>query len=189
MKGRREKPAPSSGLGIPAELPAAVLPIAAEVHRLHEGAKWSAQGQFEQLKLWRALNLAFGLPAAVLAGIAGGAGLAARHVSATPAILALISAGLGGALTALNPSRRVSQAQGAANAYLKIQIDARQLLTIRLAMMSTEDSWTELAGLTDRYDEVNRSADPPSSYAYWRSGRNIKRGGQDYEADQAGQEE
>lgn len=175
-----------SDISIPPGLRKDLQPVAVEVHRLHEAVKWSAQGQFEQMKLWRALNLLLGAPAAVLAAISGGTGLAADEVSATPAVLALIAAGFGAALTTLNPSRRVTQASAAANAYLELQTAFRQLLTITLPDMTKEEALEALAGLSDRRDEVNRTADPPSRYAYWLSKRNIGSGGQDYEADSAG---
>ena len=133
---------------IPAGLPPDVLPIAEELHRLHEAVLWSAQGQFEQMKFWRAMNAAFGVPAAVLAAVSGGTGLAADRPTATPAVLALIAAGFGAALTTLNPSRRVSQAQAAANAYLELQTASRQLLSVDLLHLSRQQAREELATLT-----------------------------------------
>lgn len=174
-------------LGVPDNIPGDLRPIAAEINRIHESALWSSQGQFEQMKLWRAMNIVLGTPAAVLAAIAGGTSLAEGGSSSTSGVLALVSAGFGAALTALNPSRRVSTAQAAANAYLGIQTDARQLLTIRLVGLSRDDALEQLATLTARRDEVSSTADPPSTYAYWRSKRNIARsGGQDYEVDSSG---
>lgn len=169
---------------IPTGLSADMQPIAAEVDRIHESALWSAQGQFEQMKLWRAMNMVLGVPASVLAAIAGGTGLAADGKTSLPGVVALVAAGFGAALTALNPSRRVSSAQAAANAYLGIQTTARQLLTIRLLTATQEEALDELATLTARRDDVTATADPPSTYAYWRSRRNIeKTGGQSYETD------
>jgi hypothetical protein len=173
-----------SDISIPKGLRKELIPVAREIHRLHEAVKWSAQGQFEQMKLWRALNLLLGAPAAALAAISGGTGLAAQKVTATPAILALISAGFGAALTTLNPSRRVTASNAAANAYLELQTAFRQLLMIRLEDMSKEEGLEAMTGLSDRRDEVNRTADPPSRYAFWLSKRNLKAGGQDYDVDQ-----
>ena len=89
---------------IPVGLPRNLQPIAEEIHRLHESVMWSAQGQFEQMKLWRMMNIVLGTPAAILAAVSGGTGLAAKTVTPTPAILALLAAGFGAALTTLNPS-------------------------------------------------------------------------------------
>jgi hypothetical protein len=145
---------------------------------------WSAQGQFEQAKLWRSMNMILGTPAAVLAAIAGGTGLAADTPTAGPAILALLAAAFGAALTTLNPSRRVSQAQASANAYLELQTEARQLLTIDLTQLSRDEVRERLTTLTAQRDEVNKTADPPSRYARWKAKKNILEGGQEYEVDQ-----
>jgi hypothetical protein len=168
---------------IPPTLPPELRPIAAEADRLHESVLWSAQIQFEQMKLWRSLNLILGVPAAVLAAVAGGTGLAADTVTSSPAILALVSAGFGAALTTLNPSRRMSQAQAAASAYLEMQTSARQFLSIRLPQGTREEALEELANLTARRDEVNRTADAPGRYAYRRAKKNIGAGSQTYQAD------
>lgn len=169
---------------IPADLSPELTAVARELDRIHESAMWSAQGQFEQTKLWRALNLILGVPAAVLAAISGGTGLAAEHVTRTPAVLALIAAGFGAALTTLNPSRRVTQSQASANAYLEVQTAARQLLAVRLTTLTLDDAVEQLEALTQRRDGISATADPPSTYAYWRARRNISRSGaQTYEVD------
>lgn len=185
---RRQRPIPVSvSLGIPSAIPTDLQPIAQEVDRIHESVLWSSQIQFEQMKLWRWLNVGFGVPAAALAAIAGGTGLADSTNAHTAGILALVAAGFGAALTTLNPSRRVSQAQAAGNAYLELQTDARQLLLIRLAKFSEDDAADALASLTARRNEINKTADPPSFYAYWRARRNItKQGRQTYEQDKKG---
>lgn len=174
----------SVALTIPADLPAGLLPIAQEADRLHESVLWSAQGQFEQTKLWRSFNLVFGLPAAVLAATAGGTGLAASDSTQLPGVLALIAAGFGAALTTLNPSRRVSQAQASANAYLEVQTEARQFVLVRLRTLEPAEALEHLTALTERRNDINKTADPPSTFAYWRAGRVIsKSGGQSYEVD------
>jgi len=174
-------------LEVPADLAKDLIPVAQEIDRLHESALWSAQGQFEQMKLWRLLNLVFGVPAAALAAIAGGTGLAGTVPTQVPGVLALISAAFGAALTTLNPSRRVSQAQSSASAFLELQTEARQFLLVRLLGMSREEAVEQLTILTDRRNEVSKTSDPPNLYAYWRARRNItKNGGQSYEADQKG---
>lgn len=173
-------------LAIPAGLSAEIQPIAAEVHRIHEAAMWSSQGQFEQMKFWRLANLFLGLPAATLAAISGGTGLATHTSNGIPAVLALIAAGFGAALTTLNPSRRVAQSYASANAYLEVQTAARQLLTIDLPHSDRDSARQALAKLSERRDEINKAADPPNFYARWRARHNIEAGGQTYAADRLG---
>jgi hypothetical protein len=184
MSEKKQPARPSPLIEIPKDLDPKLQAMAEEISRIHENVLWSAQGQFEQMKLWRAMNAVLGVPAAVLAAISGGTGLAARTVTAGPAILALIAAGFGAGLTTLNPSRRVSQSQGSANAYLELQTVARQLLTVDLASLSVEDARGRLTELTARRDEVNKTSDPPGWYAYWRASRNVNRGRQSHEVDQ-----
>ena len=181
----KEAPTQTSTLAIPPGVSEELMPIAQEVHRIHEAVMWSAQGQFEQMKLWRLTNLLLGVPAAGLAAISGGTGLAAHSAAGWPSILALASAGFGAALTTLNPSRRVSQSYAAANAYLEIQTTARQLLSIDLVHLDRASAREELTKLTQRRDEINKTADPPNAYARWRARKNLESGGQSYAADQA----
>jgi hypothetical protein len=168
---------------IPSDLAPQLRPIAEEAHRIHESALYSAQGQFESAKLWRAVNYLLGAPAAILAAISGGTGLHNPGNGTVPAILALLAAAFGTALTTLNPSRRMTHAQSSANAYLALQTRARQLLTIDIASMDRDKARDELRQLTVARDELNNTADPPSRYAWWRAQRNIKGGEQGYEVD------
>ncbi|MFK0250875.1 hypothetical protein ACIQUM_39795 [Amycolatopsis azurea] len=57
---------------VPPNISDELKPIAEEADRIHESALWSGQGQFEQMKLWRAMNMVFGVPAAILAAFSGG---------------------------------------------------------------------------------------------------------------------
>jgi hypothetical protein len=152
-----------------------------ELHRLEESANYSAQSQFEQAKFWRGVNLLVGAPAAVVAAVSGATGLSDPANRVTAAYLALTAAGLGALVTILNTNRRVTQAQSAANAYLEVHTAARQLRSIDLPRLPYDDARTQLGDLTARRDEINKTADIPSFYAYWRGKRNIVRGRQTYE--------
>jgi hypothetical protein len=168
---------------VPEDLPGSHNAIAKEADRIHESARSSAQGQFEQAKLWRLINLTLGVPAAALAAVSGGTGLSGRG-GLIPGVLALIAAALSATLTTVNASRRMTQAQSSANAYLQLQTTARQFLAIDLSDMSREDARETLQNLTNSRDELNKTADPPGRVAYWLAQRNINKGGQSYAADQ-----
>ncbi|MGW3073638.1 SLATT domain-containing protein [Kitasatospora sp. NPDC001132] len=153
-----------------------------EADRIHESALWSAQGQFEQAKLWRLINLFLGVPAAALAAISGGTALGG-DLGIWPGVLALASAALTATLTTVNASRRMTQAQASANAYLQLQAAARQFLTIDLADLTREDARDTLRNLTNTRDELNKTSDPPGRLAYRKSEKNISGGGQSYSVD------
>lgn len=170
-------------LRVPDGLSPEMLPIAQEVHRIHESAMWSAQGQFEQTKLWRMANFGLGVPAAALAALAGGATLSSDSKLGYAAVMALLAAAFSATLTTLNPSRRITQSHAAANAYLEIQTAARQLLTIHLLKLPYSEAADQLSELSARRDEVNKTADAPGRIARRRAAAVINGGGQIYEID------
>lgn len=167
---------------IPNGIPESHRAMAQEADRIHESALWSAQGQFEQAKLWRLINLMLGVPAAGMAAVSGGTALAG-DVGVWPGVLALAAAAFSATLTTVNASRRMTQAQASANAYLQLQTAARQFLVVDLVDMSREDARDTLRNLTNTRDELNKTADPPGRLAYRLSGRNINSGGQSYGVD------
>ncbi|MGI5187159.1 SLATT domain-containing protein [Promicromonospora sp. CA-289599] len=154
-----------------------------ELDRLEERATWSSQGQFEQAKSWRALNVWLGAPVAAMAAVSGALVLASNELNLLGGGLALAAAAGGAVLTAVNPSTRADRASAAANAYLEIQTAARQLRLIDLPTRDTTDARQDLSELTARMEEQNKAADPISRRAYRRAGKNIKGGGQKYTAD------
>lgn len=157
--------------------------VETELKRLEESAAYSAQAQFEQAKFWRGLNLVIGVPAAVLAAVSGVAGLSNVANRVMAAYLALGAAALGALLTTLNTNRRTTQAHSAGNAYLEVQTAARQLREIDLPVFSYEDARNQLQEITARRDEINKTADIPAFYAYWKGKRNITKKRQTYEVD------
>lgn len=55
----------------PADDKARRVAIEDELRRLEESAMYSGQIQFEETKIWRRVNLTLGIPASVLAAVAG----------------------------------------------------------------------------------------------------------------------
>ncbi|MGX1632508.1 SLATT domain-containing protein [Streptomyces albidoflavus] len=155
----------------------------AEFRRLEESAMWSAQCQFEEGKRWRATHWVLGLPATLLAAVAGTTALVESTGGTAAGILALLSAGLGAILTTVNASQRASQAVAAANVYLSIQTAARQHREIDLPDWTATGAREALAALTARRDEQNASTDPPSRRAYRKARANLNAGGQTYTVD------
>jgi hypothetical protein len=158
-------------------------PIRKELCRIEESAMLSAQAQFEQAKFWRAVNLALGVPAAVLAAVAGATALASTTGRVAAGIIALTAAGLSAITTTLNSAQRTEQAQAAGNLYLALQSDARIARETDLPRWSFDDARGALGDLRVRQDEINQSSALPARYAYWRAKKNVAGGGQQYEID------
>lgn len=154
-----------------------------ELHRLEESAMYSAQIQFEAAKQWRGMNLVLGLPASVLAAVAGATALADTTSQLVAGALALASAGFGAVLTTINAAHRMNQSASAANAYLEIQTAARQARLIDLPYQPIDEARARLTELTARRDEQNKTVEPPNRRAYRKGSKNISAGGQEYEID------
>jgi hypothetical protein len=162
--------------------------IGKELARLEERAKWSAQGQLEQAKIWRALNLWLGAPSAVAAAISGALVLTSDTLDVIGGCLALAAAAGGAILTTVNASYRANNATAAGNAYLEIQTAARRAGEVDLPWADLDDARQELGELSARMDEQNKTADPPGRRAYRRAKKNIESGGQTYGTDADAQE-
>lgn len=157
--------------------------IRAEFQRIEESSMYSSQAQFEQTKKWRGVNYMLGIPASLLAAAAGGTALAATAGRYAAGIMAIAAAALGALLTTINATHHMNQASSAANAYLEIQTAARQYRLIDLPTGDLSDARQQLAELTARRDEQNKTAEPPSRSAYKRATANVESGGQSYETD------
>lgn len=97
--------------------------------------------------------------------------------------LALVAAVLGVVLTTLNAQARTNAAASAGNAYLAIQNDARQARLVDLDFQPLDEARNQLAELTARPDEQNKTAEVPSRWAFVRGKKNIHQGGQTYDID------
>lgn len=160
--------------------------ISLELSRVEESARYSAQNQFEMAKQWKGVNWFLGIPASVLAAIAGGAALASTTGRVFAGVVALVSAGFGAILTTVNAAHRMNQASSAANAYLEIQTAARQAREIDLPhQQDLDEARSALAELTARRDEQNKTAEVPNRWARKRAQKNLKQGGQTYAVDES----
>jgi hypothetical protein len=177
---------------LPDGLSSELRDIGAEALRIHESAVYSSQSQFEQAKIWRALNIWLGAPAAVAAALAASAILGGSEQTmlfgirshTLAGLLALLSAALSAILTTVNASRRTTQCQASGNAFLQLQTEARQLILVDLKHLNYEEGRERLESITNSRNELTKTADPAGRYAYWKAKRNIeKQGGQTYEVD------
>ena len=163
--------------------PAEHTAICNELSRIEEAASYSSQSQFSSAKFWRGLNLVLGVPAAVLAAIAGTTVLADASNAKTGAVIALVSAALTAVMTTLNAAQRAEQSRGAANAYLALQGDARLLRTIDLRGLDHDGARQRLDELVQRRNAINETAPVPAFIAYLMGARNIDKGRQTYGVD------
>lgn len=124
---------------VPDGLDTEVVPMACEIVRLGRRYEYWGDRQDFWRMAWEGLALAVGVPAAVLAGIAGAIALDSGS-AAIVGILALSSAALGGILSFLNPSRRAVDSAARARACWAIVMRARLAVAADLAAADAADA-------------------------------------------------
>jgi hypothetical protein len=149
--------------------------LAAALKRIEESATYCEHAQFEQAKFWRGMNLLLGIPASVLAAVAGATALASTGGRIAAGIVALVSAGLSAVTTTLHSSEWMDRAESAGNQYLALKSDARIARRVDLPGDAATGR-RALDELRARQDEINAAAAPPSFYANWRAMRTINSG-------------
>lgn len=157
--------------------------ISKELERLEESSEYSAQNQFEQAKIWKAVHLWLAVPAALLGAVTGGSLLADEISPVLAGILALVAAGLAGVLATVKAAERGEVCQRVGNEYLALQRDARIARNVDLREQAPQEARDALGELVARQNELNAVAPIPSTLARSRGQRNITAGGQTYRAD------
>lgn len=150
--------------------------LADELARIEESADYSAQGQFEQSKIWRRCFHWLGGTAAILAGAAGATGVARVTNGLVPGVLALVSAGMGALVTTIDPAGHAARASESGNAYLALRNEARRVLRLDLPGAVLDEAREQIEKIARRNDDLNTAIEPPSVRAYRRARKNIERG-------------
>ncbi|MDN3461559.1 SLATT domain-containing protein [Kocuria sp. APC 4018] len=157
--------------------------IQAEVARVHESAVFSAQGQFEAAKAWRALHWTLGVLTAALSTLAAVLTFAADAQVAS-GILAVVAAIAAAVLTSSRPDKLAERAVARGNDYTTLRNDARRVLHVQVPNDEVGVLREALDGLAGRASDLDHTSDPIPRFAYNRAKRNIERdGGQQFEVD------
>ncbi|WP_144938795.1 SLATT domain-containing protein [Rothia kristinae] len=157
--------------------------IQAEVARVHESAVFSAQGQFEAAKAWRALHWTLGVLTAALSTLAAVLTFAADAQVAS-GIVAVVAAIAAAVLTSSRPDKLAERAVARGNDYTTLRNDARRVLHVHVPNDEVGVLREALDGLAGRASDLDHTSDPIPRFAYNRAKRNIERdGGQQFEVD------
>ena len=157
--------------------------IQAEVARILESAVFSAQGQFEAAKVWRALHWTLGVLAAALSTLAAVLTFVtdAQVASGTLAVVAAIAAAV---LTSCRPDKLAERAVVRGNDYTTLRNDARRLLHVQVPNDDIRVLREALDELAVCASDLDHSSDLIPRFAYNKAKRNIERdGGQHFEVD------
>lgn len=156
--------------------------ITAECQRIEEDAEYSAKSHFDAAARWRRVHLWVGLPAAILAAIAGVS--AFRDYADAAGAISIIVAALASVSTFLNPGDKASTHHATGNSYLALRNQARVFRTIELVTIdSNERAVARLLDFTTRRDDLNANSPQPPRSAFERARKGIEEGEAKYKVD------
>ena len=157
-----------------------------EAKRIEENCQYTAKGHFEAAQFWANFHLWIGIPAVVLAGIAGAAAFAKFDQNNIFAgILSLIVVVLTSITTFLNPKDRSGSHLSAGNNYDSLLTRARMFWTIDCRGEDSDSLLaTKLKDLSDQRDKLNRECLQVPKWAFKKARKGIEEGEATYKVDQ-----
>lgn len=159
--------------------------LIAEARRIEEDSEHSAKGHFNAADRWGRYHLCIGLPAAILAAIAG-----ATAFTTIPEVaggLAILSTALTTVLTFLKPSEHAENHKSVAGQYLALRNSARIFRDIEmLDQEPTEGAKKRLLALARQRDDLNQSSPAISRKDYELAKKDIDGGRSTYQVDKEG---
>lgn len=151
--------------------------------RIHESAVFSAQGQFEAAKVWRAAHWSLGGVTAALSALAAVLTFAS-DAQVLSGVLAVLAAAAAAVLTTSHPDKLAERAVARGNDYTRLRNDARRPLHVQVPRDPITDLREALDVLAGRASDLDHTSDPIPRFAYKRAKRNVERdGGQQFEVD------
>lgn len=158
--------------------------LADEASRIEEDTEHSFKGQYNAAARWARYHLWIGLPAALVAAVAGAAAFKGHPEWA--GALALVSTALTTVLTFLKPSERAEVHKAVAGQYQALRNQARIFREIGLLDgMTAEEAKTRLFALSEARDELNQRAPAIARGDYEMAKRDIDGGRARYRTDEA----
>jgi hypothetical protein len=157
-----------------------------EAKRIEENCQHTAKGHFEAAQFWANFHLWIGIPAVVLAGIAGATAFAKFDQNNIIAgILSLIVVVLTSISTFLNPKDRSNSYLSAGNNYDSLLTKARTFWTIDCKGEDSDSVLNaRLKDLLDQRDKLNRECFQVPRWAYIKAKKGIEAGEATYRVDQ-----
>ncbi|MCU7829584.1 MAG: SLATT domain-containing protein [Candidatus Thiodiazotropha sp. (ex Myrtea sp. 'scaly one' KF741663)] len=159
--------------------------LAAESRRIEEDSDHSARSHYNAADRWGHYHLWIGLPATILAAVAGGA--AFNNCQIIAVALSIIVTALTTVLTFLKPSERAEIHKSAADQFLGLRNKSRLFREVELSdatdMESVKAKLLELAAVRD---ELNRSSPGIPREDYEKAKRDIDSGSSQYRVDMEG---
>jgi len=160
--------------------------IEKEAARIEEDSLYSGKGHFYAGQRWSNIHLCIGIPAAVLAAIAGVSALSEFQAHNTIAgVLSIIVAALTAVATFLNPNERAITHKDAGNKYNSLRNRARIFYSIELQSKQDINKLSEQLKLLDEQrSKLNEECPQIPKWAFNKAKSGIEDGEAIYKTDE-----
>lgn len=146
-----------------------------EAERLEEDATYSSKGHFNAENTWVRRNYWLGIPATVLAAVAGATLIKSQPELAS--ICTLLASLLTGLMTFLKPNERAAMHRAAAGQFLALRNDTRFFREIELLQMDRLNELTNrLKALSAARNELNQKSPSIPRRAFIAARKGIEEG-------------
>jgi SMODS and SLOG-associating 2TM effector domain family 4 len=156
-----------------------------EARRIEEDCLYTAKAHFEAAQMWRNLHLWIGIPAGVLAAVAGASALSQfDNHNILAGVVSIIVVALTAISTFLNPNEKAQAHLSAGNRYnaLKNQVRIFHEIDVHLDS-STAELAHRLKDLAKQHDELNQHSPPSPRWAFVQARQRIEEGEVRYQVD------
>ena len=157
--------------------------ILIEGRRVEEDSLYSSKGHFYAAQFWTNFHLWIGIPAAVLAAVAGVTALSDHEIIA--GILAIIVSALGAISTFINPNEKANTHHNAGNQYNALKNRSRIFCEIDTNMKTEEELLKNLQELSKLRDELNDGSPQIPKWAFQKARKGIEEGEAHYKVDKS----
>lgn len=156
--------------------------VTREVRRLEEDCIYSGKGHFNAADRWAHVHLWLGIPAALLAALAGAS--AWKNQPDLVSALAIAASGLTAVLTFLNPQQRHTAHVQAGAKFFAIRDEARVLREVELANgLAADEAVARIKDLSKRRSDLNLASPQIPGHAYRKGKKGIAAGEATYSVD------
>ncbi len=156
--------------------------IVDEAKRIEVDCNYSARGHFSASSGWAKVHLALGIPAVIMAAIAGTSALSTFDNSNIIAgVLSLLVMAITAVSTFLNPNKSADMHLNAGNRYNALNNDTRIFREITCESEVAQDELIRmLEELSKQRDELNQNSPLIPYWAYKKGKQSIESGETDY---------
>lgn len=159
--------------------------ILKEVKRIEEDSLYSSKSHFYAAQFWSNLHLWLGVPAAVLAAVAGVSALSEfNNHSLIAGLLAIIVSALSAVNVFLNPNEKANSHHNAGSQYNALRNSARIFSEIHLNIDgNSEDILKKMEKMNDKRNSLNEKSPQIPRWAFKKARRGIREGEASYEVE------